>query len=218
MLRQNLVLGCRGRWQRTRSSTFTFWFKKSKTKIAESKLKSVPRISLLTCADFFSLTCLYWGFLKKYHYLAEIGTLVPEHWHYLRIETFQKIWCKDVKKLYGLVIWVAQNVFLFSWEKMNSFLSVVSVWLPYSFRNLEYWPIIVNCEILILNLDTNSSLRTKYVSVSCSIVWNSLQPHGLQPARLLCPWDSPGKNTGVGCHFLLQLRTKEHLKNICTIT
>ena len=28
--------------------------------------------------------------------------------------------------------------------------------------------------------------------------------HGLQPARLLCPWDSPGKNTGVGCYFLLQ--------------
>ena len=30
------------------------------------------------------------------------------------------------------------------------------------------------------------------------------QPHGLEPARLLCPWESPGKNTGVGCHFLLQ--------------
>ena len=28
--------------------------------------------------------------------------------------------------------------------------------------------------------------------------------HGLQPARLICPWDSPGKNTGVGCHALLQ--------------
>ena len=27
---------------------------------------------------------------------------------------------------------------------------------------------------------------------------------GLQPSRLLCPWTSPGKNTGVGCHFLLQ--------------
>ena len=25
--------------------------------------------------------------------------------------------------------------------------------------------------------------------------------HRLQPARLLCPWDFPGKNTGVGCHF-----------------
>ena len=33
---------------------------------------------------------------------------------------------------------------------------------------------------------------------------NSLWPHGLHPTRLLCPWDSPGKNTGVGCHALLQ--------------
>ena len=32
----------------------------------------------------------------------------------------------------------------------------------------------------------------------------TLQFHGLQPARLLCPWDSPGKYTGVGCNFLLQ--------------
>ena len=33
---------------------------------------------------------------------------------------------------------------------------------------------------------------------------NSVQPHRRQPTRLPCPWDSPGKNTGVGCHFLLQ--------------
>ena len=32
---------------------------------------------------------------------------------------------------------------------------------------------------------------------------DSLQPHGLQPTRLLCPWDFPGKNIRVGCHFLL---------------
>ena len=32
----------------------------------------------------------------------------------------------------------------------------------------------------------------------------TLQSYGLQPARLLCPWDSPGKNTGVGCPALLQ--------------
>jgi len=32
----------------------------------------------------------------------------------------------------------------------------------------------------------------------------TLQPHGLQLTRLLCPWDSPGKDTGVGCHALLQ--------------
>ena len=30
-----------------------------------------------------------------------------------------------------------------------------------------------------------------------------LRPHGVQPARLLCPWDFPGKNTGVGSHALL---------------
>ena len=33
---------------------------------------------------------------------------------------------------------------------------------------------------------------------------DSVQPHRRQPTRLLCPWDSPGKNTGVGCHFPLQ--------------
>ena len=32
----------------------------------------------------------------------------------------------------------------------------------------------------------------------------TLRPHGLLTARLLCSWDLPGKNTGVGCHFLLQ--------------
>ena len=36
------------------------------------------------------------------------------------------------------------------------------------------------------------------------VVSDSLRPHGVQPARLLRPWDFPGKNTGVSCHFLLQ--------------
>ena len=31
-----------------------------------------------------------------------------------------------------------------------------------------------------------------------------VRPHRRQPTRFPCPWDSPGKNTGVGCHFLLQ--------------
>ena len=39
---------------------------------------------------------------------------------------------------------------------------------------------------------------------ACSVLSDSLQPYRLQPTRLLCPWDSPGKNTGVGCHALLQ--------------
>ena len=39
---------------------------------------------------------------------------------------------------------------------------------------------------------------------SLSVVSDSVQPHRRQPTRLPCPWDSPGKNTGVGCRFLLQ--------------
>ena len=42
------------------------------------------------------------------------------------------------------------------------------------------------------------------VKVSCTVVSDSLQFHGLQPIRPLCPWNSPGKRTGVGCHLLLQ--------------
>ena len=47
-----------------------------------------------------------------------------------------------------------------------------------------------------------SALKSK--SVSHSVMLNSLQPHGLQPARLLCPCDSAGKNFGLGRHSLLQ--------------
>ena len=46
-----------------------------------------------------------------------------------------------------------------------------------------------------------------HVQPSCSVTMvmsNSLQPRGLEPTRLLCPWSSPGKNIGVGCHFLFQ--------------
>ena len=43
------------------------------------------------------------------------------------------------------------------------------------------------------------------VHVCChSVMSNSLQPHGLWPARLLCPWDSPGKDSGMGCPVLLR--------------
>ena len=37
-----------------------------------------------------------------------------------------------------------------------------------------------------------------------AVTSDSLWPHGLYPTRLLCPWDFPGKNTGMDCHFLLQ--------------
>ena len=42
--------------------------------------------------------------------------------------------------------------------------------------------------------------------VVASVVYDSVRPHGWQPTRLPHPWNSPGKNTGVGCHLLLQCR------------
>ena len=49
------------------------------------------------------------------------------------------------------------------------------------------------------------------------VVPDSLWPHRLQPTRLLCPWDSPGKNTGVGCHALLQgiFLTRDRIRVSC---
>ena len=47
---------------------------------------------------------------------------------------------------------------------------------------------------------------------------DSVWPHGLQPTRLLRPLDSPGKNTGVGCHFLLQcmkMKSESEVAQLC---
>ena len=41
------------------------------------------------------------------------------------------------------------------------------------------------------------------IVLSVLVLSDSLGPHGLYPARFLSPWDFSGKNTGVGCHFLL---------------
>ena len=61
---------------------------------------------------------------------------------------------------------------------------------------------------LILN---SEKLPHSSLSLSCccccsvtSVMSDSVQPHRWKPTRLPRPWDSPGKNTGVGCHFLLQ--------------
>ena len=48
------------------------------------------------------------------------------------------------------------------------------------------------------------ALVCESASVSCLVVCYFLRPYGLYPIRLLCPWNSPGKNTGVGSHSLLQ--------------
>ena len=54
--------------------------------------------------------------------------------------------------------------------------------------------------------------------LSRSVVSDSVRPHRQQPTRLLRPWDSPGKNTGLGCHFLLQclkVKSESELAQSC---
>ena len=55
-----------------------------------------------------------------------------------------------------------------------------------------------------------SNFMSNFVAASCPqlsrFMSNSVRPYGQQPSRLLCPRDSPGKNPGVGCHFLLHLQ------------
>ena len=69
---------------------------------------------------------------------------------------------------------------------------------------------IMSCKLMLISFTKakqNRHLRwisNSNISVSRSVVSDSLRPHGLYPPRLLCPWNSPGKNTGVGCHSLLQ--------------
>ena len=60
--------------------------------------------------------------------------------------------------------------------------------------------------VLYHQLQLGSSWKTSLLLLlllSRFVVSDSVRPHRQQPTRLLCPWDSPGKNTGVGFHFLL---------------
>ena len=63
---------------------------------------------------------------------------------------------------------------------------------------------------MLICIYDGSSLITQCLSLCCcccevaSVVSDSVRPHRRQPTRLPRPWDSPGKNTGVGCHFLPQ--------------
>ena len=50
---------------------------------------------------------------------------------------------------------------------------------------------------------------------SHSVVSDPQWPHGLQPTRLLCPWDFPGRSTGVGCHCLLRRLALDPLNSTC---
>ena len=72
-----------------------------------------------------------------------------------------------------------------------------------------------------MHLSTSSPIQIEPAAAAAavaSVVSNSVRPHRWQPTRLPHPWDSPGKNTRVGCHFLLQcmkVKSKSEVGQLC---
>ena len=67
---------------------------------------------------------------------------------------------------------------------------------------------------------THLAYLLERTAASASVVSDSVWPHRRQPTRLPGPWDSPGKNTGVGCHFLLQcmnVKSEKEVAQSCPI-
>ena len=74
-------------------------------------------------------------------------------------------------------------------------------WVAISFSNAGNWKV-----------------KVKSLSHVRFCVTDSVWPHRQQPTRLPCPWDSPGKNTGLGCHFLLQcmkVKSESEVAQLC---
>ena len=81
---------------------------------------------------------------------------------------------------------------------------------PYHVNNNKRINAAENTMILSVHkTNSRASKSVQFSSVTQSVMSDSLQPHGLQPTRLLRPWDSPGKSTGVGYHLPGAL-TKSH--------
>ena len=117
-------------------------------------------------------------------------TLQLQYWDLLRFLTYLNIiFIKEAKM---------KNATPRKNKKLKRYISFVMAmlmdysfddWVPSSPQKLVFISAITNCCVYVISL---------------SVVFNSLSPHGLQPARLFCPWNFTGKNPGAGCHFLLK--------------
>ena len=95
--------------------------------------------------------------------------------------------------------WTNQEPYSLSNFHLNILVPENNWVLVYLFINKEVQPCIYP---KLFGLQEHYTSYSTYVSHS--VMPDSLQPHGLQPISLLCPWDFPGKDTRMGCHFLLQ--------------
>ena len=111
----------------------------------------------------------------------------------------REAWCDAVhgvsKRRTWLSEWTTRHERTWCQEVLISIFCFLAIYFYYPQWTSEWWFSKVWPRI--------SSIST-IESVSCSVESDSLWPHGVQPARLPIPWNSPGKYTGVGSHSLLQ--------------
>ena len=107
--------------------------------------------------------------------------------------------------------WIAKWIRNFCHYKLMAFGGIL-VWLWIIFA-LFFTINVINCQ----SLNHNTYVHRYYAAKSLHSCL-TVRPHRRQPTRLPRPWDSPGKNTGVGCHFLLQcmkVKSESEVAQLC---
>ena len=102
---------------------------------------------------------------------------------------------QDCYRFLGGDFCIFYRSFIYLWKSLFPLKSVLIILVFFIITALLHWREQMECGAVIYVIE-----RKKAKMKSCSTLCN---PMDCSP-RLLCPWDSPGKNTGVGCHFLLQ--------------
>ena len=106
------------------------------------------------------------------------------------------MWIRDLSVKYRLLKFLLLSCFSRVWLCATPQTAAHQAPPSLGFSSQEHW------SGLLFPSPLHESEKSKW---SCSVVSESSRPHGLQPTRLLRPWDFPGKSTGVGCHCLLQM-------------
>ena len=155
-----------------------------------------------------------------YHFFETVNIALGNNlFKFNTMKVFFKIWCPD---LYGaktkghMYSWILnicfkENLLLlshFSRVRLCATPQTAAHQAPLSlgFSRQEHW------SGLPFPSPVHESEKWKW---SRSVVSDPQRPHGLQPTRLLHPWDFPGRSTGVGCHCLLRKENLEHNNQSC---
>ena len=115
---------------------------------------------------------------------------MPETGHYFNVVQMPNVICQFS---FGIWIWHPLHLFFFLIKVRVFFIHTTSIF--------TFLPACLPGYFLAAFFYFKDYVRVCSVT---SLTSDSLRPHGLEPVRLLRPWDSPGKNPGVGCHALLQ--------------